>query len=242
MTLQELPDSPKRWGARLAVTAVRLPETLPKSAHMRETGSSTPFTESEDRTIREERAMDAPYRAIARQLGRTYSGVRNRHYQLLAGKTGQKPASTYSRADDALILDWHTRGKSNGEIGHEIGKSGDAVRRHIRVLKRQTTQPQEWLILPTVTRAKPTPPKPFTVAEFQPSNRATGWQSQTVPEWMDWLASASQEQRAALVAYGRSVLAEQLAAPAAPLWPVAQLTMHAHEPMARVKASARARQ
>ncbi|HXI18022.1 MAG TPA: hypothetical protein VNM48_16790, partial [Chloroflexota bacterium] len=128
--LQELPGTPKRWGARLAVTAGRWPETLPKSAHMRETGSSAPFTESEDRAILEERVMDAPYRAIARQLGRTYSGVRNRHYQLLAGKTGQKPASTYSTADDALIRGWHTRGKSAVEIGREVGRSGDAVRRH----------------------------------------------------------------------------------------------------------------
>ncbi|HXI15289.1 MAG TPA: hypothetical protein VNM48_02885, partial [Chloroflexota bacterium] len=159
-----------------------------------------------------------------------------------AGKTGQKPASTYSTADDALIRGWHTRGKSAVEIGREVGRSGDAVRRHVKVLKRQTTQPQEWLILPTVKPAKPAPPKPFTVAESRPSSRAAGWQSQTVPEWMDWLASATQEQRAALVAYGRSVLAEQLAAPDVPLWPVAQLTMHAHEPTARVKAAARARQ
>ncbi|HXI17614.1 MAG TPA: hypothetical protein VNM48_14725 [Chloroflexota bacterium] len=202
---------------------------------MRETGSSAPFTESEDRTILEERALDAPYRAIARQLGRTYAGVRNRHYQLLAGMTTQAPASTYSTADDALIRDWHTRGKSAVGIGREIGRSGDAVRRHIKVLRRQTTQPQEWLILPSVTRTKPTPSKPLKVAEFRPSIRATGWQSQTVLEWMDWLASATQEQRDALVAYGQSVLAEQLVAPAVPLWPVAQLTMHAHEPMARVK-------
>ena len=210
---------------------------------MRETGAGAPFTEREDDIILEERALDVPYRAIARQLGRTYSGVRNRHYQLLAGRTAQRPALVYSRADDALIRDWHLRGQSNAEIGREIGKSREAIRRHIKVLKRRpTTRPQEWLPLPSAKAAKPTRPGPFTVAEFRPPSRATDWQSQTVTEWMDWLASATQEQRSALVAYGRAVLAEQPAAPAVPLWPVAQLTMHAHEPTARVKAAARVRQ
>ncbi|HXI16354.1 MAG TPA: hypothetical protein VNM48_08275, partial [Chloroflexota bacterium] len=111
-------------------------------------------------------------------------------------------------------------------------------RRHMAILKRRpSSRPQDWLILPTVKRATPTPSTPYKMAELQPSNRAAGWQSQTVPEWMDWLASATQEQRDALIAYGRGVLAEQPAAPAVPLWPVAQLTMHAHEPTARVKAA-----